>query len=762
MLMSMVARTQTQARAFDPRRWVLLATLALLVPTAAAQRTFEEFADDTRAAILDGLERIPAPGVPGRVAVFGEHALSVFALEKAGAPRTVIAAARPRRGGRVVAFGHGGYLSRSTLEDENGGRLVRQALEWAAGDLLLRERDRVFLVGAPALREPLEEWGYEVELRDRLDDEPQLVILGRVDLDEAEQEAFAELIEARGGVLCAGTGWGWMQLNRGRSLAEDFGLNRALAPLGLAIADGTLSGRDGRFEVEPGVDGARDATGHAGSVLKALVDGEEVSSGPRSVLLDAVAAAPEDGNDFASRAREIAETRLRDWRRGKASPLSPDPRDALAVSLLWRSAQDLAADAIEAFPGHEQFPGTATKASGRPARTGRVEAVIAPGPRGRRSLGVWIPAGSPVEVEVTSQPAGARWRVGAHSDSLWTKPKWSRWPSVSRTWPIDSTHLASPFGGLLYLELDQALNEPITVRVDGAIEAPTLRAGADARAMRDFTRRLESFPADALAPWVELIGDHVTLTVPLDAARACVDPGAVIDYWDRTWIAHTELLGAPIADRPERFVFDTQISAGWMHSGYPIMAHLASARPALDVESLTAEGDWGLFHELGHNSQARGWTSGNMGEVTCNLFALHAMERMAGIDVADHPRGGGLLDELDRHRRAVAAGEAGFEELRSDPFRMLAPFVELQLAFGWEPFTAFFDEHRAATRGEDPRGLGVPRGPDRDQAVRDQWAERFSRIVERDVSEFLAGCGWPISTEVRARLSELEPFDPPR
>ncbi|MHC4893070.1 MAG: hypothetical protein ACYTFV_06800 [Planctomycetota bacterium] len=187
----MAARTQTQPRAFDPRRWVLLATLALLAPTAAAQRTFEEFADDTRAAILDGLERIPAPGVPGRVAVFGEHALSVFALEKAGAPRTVIAAARPRRGGRVVTFGHGGYLSRSTLEDEHGGRLVRQALEWAAGDLLLRERDRVFLIGAPALREPLEEWGYEVELRDRLDDEPQLVILGRVDLDEAEQERCA-------------------------------------------------------------------------------------------------------------------------------------------------------------------------------------------------------------------------------------------------------------------------------------------------------------------------------------------------------------------------------------------------------------------------------------------------------------------------------------------------------------------------------------------------------------------------------------------
>jgi hypothetical protein len=28
--------------------------------------------------------------------------------------------------------------------------------------------------------------------------------------------------------------------------------------------------------------------------------------------------------------------------------------------------------------------------------------------------------------------------------------------------------------------------------------------------------------------------------------------------------------------RAERFLVDRQISAGWMHSGYPVMAHLES------------------------------------------------------------------------------------------------------------------------------------------------------------------------------------------
>ena len=38
-----------------------------------------------------------------------------------------------------------------------------------------------------------------------------------------------------------------------------------------------------------------------------------------------------------------------------------------------------------------------------------------------------------------------------------------------------------------------------------------------------------------------------------------------------------------------------------MHSGYPFMAHLASAADWVDTTYLLSEGDWGTFHELGHN-----------------------------------------------------------------------------------------------------------------------------------------------------------------
>jgi hypothetical protein len=40
-----------------------------------------------------------------------------------------------------------------------------------------------------------------------------------------------------------------------------------------------------------------------------------------------------------------------------------------------------------------------------------------------------------------------------------------------------------------------------------------------------------------------------------------------------------------------------------MHSGYPMMAHLDAADRILDLDMLQSDGDWGVFHEFGHNMQ---------------------------------------------------------------------------------------------------------------------------------------------------------------
>lgn len=58
-----------------------------------------------------------------------------------------------------------------------------------------------------------------------------------------------------------------------------------------------------------------------------------------------------------------------------------------------------------------------------------------------------------------------------------------------------------------------------------------------------------------------------------------------------------------------------------MHSGYPIMTHLDAAPRMVNLAALRSVGEWGLFHELGHNHQADAWTFDGTVEVTCNLFS---------------------------------------------------------------------------------------------------------------------------------------------
>ena len=64
---------------------------------------------------------------------------------------------------------------------------------------------------------------------------------------------------------------------------------------------------------------------------------------------------------------------------------------------------------------------------------------------------------------------------------------------------------------------------------------------------------------------------------------------------------YAELGARPLDVQPQRFVTDRQISLGYMHSGYPIMTHLDAAERFVDLERLSTKGDWGMFHEMGHN-----------------------------------------------------------------------------------------------------------------------------------------------------------------
>lgn len=105
-----------------------------------------------------------------------------------------------------------------------------------------------------------------------------------------------------------------------------------------------------------------------------------------------------------------------------------------------------------------------------------------------------------------------------------------------------------------------------------------------------------------------MAGEHIIFTTPSECVRHLEDPIEALRLWDNVVRTHHECRGSDVkSSRRERVVNDKQPSAGYMHSGYPIVTHLDVCQPnnphyLFDAEKFMKNGNWGLFHEIGINS----------------------------------------------------------------------------------------------------------------------------------------------------------------
>ncbi|MEW6072503.1 MAG: M60 family metallopeptidase [Planctomycetota bacterium] len=378
-----------------------------------------------------------------------------------------------------------------------------------------------------------------------------------------------------------------------------------------------------------------------------------------------------------------------------------------------------------------------------------VEVAASPAIGGWQGTGRYLPPGEVLAIEV-AEGAGWRVRIGCHADGLWGAESWARWPEITleRAIAAGETRLASPFGGPVYLIAGPGAG-PLRAKLAGTVAAP--------RYVRDDPASVAAWAErrGAPGPWAELEGRHLVLSVPSAAVRDLADPAPVLEYWDSVVLSHCDLGGTPPPAVRERFVGDAQIAAGYMHSGYPIMTWLdvvtppASGGPApvLDLEVLRREGNWGYFHELGHNRQRPEWTFAGTGEVTCNLFTLYTMEKVAGIPAREHD----ALSGAKAAREGFLARGAPFAEWQADPFLALLTYAEVQRELGWEPFRAVFREYEALAAEARPR---------EEQEKIDQWVRRLSRAAGRDLRPHHRAWGWPLGAALAAdpELAALPPF----
>ncbi len=723
------------------RAAVLITTVCLAAasnPWTAVAQDFQPL-EAERAGILGGAKEIPATGAVGLLSVFGPQSVPLFAGGRAGVLGSAAALGLAGRG-RIVAFGHDGYLA-AAASDEAVGGLIERSLRWTAGAVGTGAIPVAVRSGG-GLRPWLAKRGFAAVELDAaaLATARAVIVVGR-SIDDAMVEPLRAFVEKGGGLVVGETAWSWRS---GGSEVRNHPANRLCAPWGILWTDGIVEGTAGkafRTDAAP--------LCHAGAALTLATD---VAAKPSKQDLKQAGVTLSDASGWIPAGDTLLRPRLASAVASLESPYPAAGKPVKSTEVLRRvatamgtvAAMEAGVDAVTAHPAAASFPGAVTSAAERVSR----EVALDLRKPGWASTGLYAAPGERIAVTVPAALAGAklRVRIGAHSDHLWHLDAWKRCPDITRAFPVaaERTAAANAFGGLVYIESPGGVGDGASrIRISGAVDAPLYVRGRTTAAEWTAIR-------DRPAPWGELATDRVILTVPSDRLRKLEDPEPVLELWDRILDAQADLAAIPRERaRPERIVPDIQISAGYMHAGYPIMTWDDQYDILVSRDALL-KGQWGLFHELGHNHQQRDWTFDGTGEVTVNLFSLYTLETVCGKPpIAGH----GAIEPAARAKawaRYAAAGRK-FEEWKSDPFLALAMYAQLREAFGWEAFKKVFAEYRDLAKDDRPRT---------DDARRDQWVVRLSRTVGRNLGPFFEAWAVPTSQSARDSIASLPAWMP--
>ncbi len=732
----------------------LLAGCSILIAQPEAPK-----AADDRAVLVEGVQSIGFPGLPGTVIAFGEKAFPIVAGVANRQPALVVAGSHLGKG-RVVVFGHEGFFTPETLGQADTRRLVENALRWAGG-----KGGSVAVVGMKGTAKALEAAGIKViavaggNWVDQAS-RSSVVLVKANAIQAGDVAALRRYVENGGGLITGLPGWGWEQVNPGKTLARDSAAQKLLAAAGLGLASDTLTRPTNGVLTTGEVPSAVLVRSAQTAAEQALAGKESSDLGvAQATLMRAMEALP------AENARPIREQLRKALSTATTAPPTPtrpltkkDGAARLVTGLRNRLVQALPAEEVPAAPGADAFPGRVPSDARRVEKTVNFTSGAAGyvcdgvGTSANSSLwfstGLYAAPGETITVEIPPGLVGKglQVQIGCHTDTLWHLETWRRSPEIVRRVALAQakTKAANAFGGLVYLVAPVKANlGGVRATITGAVEAPLYVHG---KTTKEEWAKVRAHPG----PWAEFASDKVILTVPSEDARRVDDPIALMNFWDRVLDACADLTTVGHQrGRAERLVHDVQISAGYMHSGYPIMGPLNEGKRALDVDRIQREGAWGYFHELGHNHQGRAWTFDGTVEVTCNLYSIYVTETLcpkAPLHDAIQPA------SIQRHARKYRAAGAKFDDWKKDPFVALIVYKQMQEAFGWETFKKVFAEYRKTPARQLPRG---------DAEERDQWLTRFSTTCGKSLVPAFAYWGIPVSEAAKRSVADLPIWDFP-
>lgn len=724
--------------------------LAFLAFTAAVNAQMPPaLVNAERAKILEGVKSVPKAGAPGPIGIWGNIAFPILSAPDKDGVEIAVAAAAGYAKGRVILFGHNSYLSGSAGGDH--AQLIENCVKWASN----KAKPRVGLKGVKG--DVLAQRGLKAEEfstveKKNLSDYDVVIVNIQGITSEEEGAALAEYVKGGGGFIGGMTGWAYSQTSGGKDLAISHGVNQALMPAGIAITDMSafdqLRGFDARVEL-PQFMNASDAI----TAIKKQREGgpaltaEQMKQGMNAIQI-AMAAQPPDRSNLKNAVTAALGNAGSDAPvPTKQAPLTDTQHAAarLRLGMETRVLRLAGAEGIKAHPAHVEFPGKAP--ADAPHTTGEIK--VTPSIPGWTSTGLYAAAGEVITVTLPEKFAdkGYAVRIGCHSDTLYHLDKWQRAPDITRsdTLGTGTTKTASAFGGLIYIEVPGRAkdDEPFTVTIQNAIPAPLFVLGQDDDAK---WKEIRMRPA----PWAELACDKMIVSCPTEVARTINNPTQLMEFWKKVVEAQDDVSNQTAErKRPERIVADVQISAGYMHSGYPIMIPTSAAPEMVTLNKLKFPG-WGFYHEIGHNHQRGDFTFDGTGEVTNNVIGMYCYEAVLGKDwLIGH---GGISEESRKeHIQKIKKASNKWQVWKSEPFTALTTYIQLIQEFGWDSWRQYLYSFDDTKFGPTPKG---------DDERRDQFLVRYSKITNKNLGPFFDAWGIPVSSSAKAEVSKLDQWMP--
>ena len=232
----------------------------------------------------------------------------------------------------------------------------------------------------------------------------------------------------------------------------------------------------------------------------------------------------------------------------------------------------------------------------------------------RRPTGCYLAPGSISRVTVPDSMIGigASVLVGAHTWDLAKKPRIARMDRVSKQYDIteNTVTIGNPLGGGIYINIPYEQDLGILdIKIENVVRSPYFaNTVANKTTAEEWQNQERSHPA----PFADFESDKVMMQVPTSWIYAMEDPSSMMDDWDLSMDAISELFARPLI-RPKTVVYsqvDVISRGGANFPGYPQsnIAYNPDTDYGGDHNNFLVKGPRGssgylpsvFYHELGH------------------------------------------------------------------------------------------------------------------------------------------------------------------